>query len=143
MSTIHDANGRGIDTLNPLAVRAESSGIMQPVDIQARYAQTIQTHNAVSVPATTGTSQSAYIDTNGFSDVALTFTNDASTASYADVHWSHDGVAYHSAEGNILPANTQIKKAIQFPTKARYMKVVLANTDAAAHVMSAWAYLKA
>jgi hypothetical protein len=132
-----DSTGGAVNT------NVKGSDIIQPVDIQARYAQTIQMHNAVSVPATTGTSASAWIDCNGFSEIAYTLMNDAGTTNYADIHWSHDGVTYHSAEFGALPSNNAQRKAVNTPVKARYSRLNIANTDASAHIMSSWAYLKA
>lgn len=140
MSVIHDANGRGISSDNPLNVKQAGSDVQMPVDIQSRYQQTVQTHNAVSVAAS-GESQGAWIDTNGFHDVSATLLNDAATTSTLSFFWSNDGSTTHGIE-HVL-SNTEKNKAASATIKARYMKVRIHNGDTAAHVMSAWAYLKA
>lgn len=143
MTILHDATtGEGIGQSSPLPTKVIESTIMQPVDLQGRYQQTIQTHNAVSVTATTGTSASSWIDTNGFNEIALNILNDANTASKADIHWSSDGVTIHGQDKDVLSSSVSSKSTI-IPTKLRYMKVILFNTDASSHIMSAWAYLKA
>jgi hypothetical protein len=111
-----------------------------PVDIQSRLASTIQVVTAQTVAATTGSYVSAWVDCDGFGDIAITFMNDASTTNYADVRWSHDGSTYHSAEFGIIPSNTSNRKAVSTPVKARFAQVVVYNTDAAPHTMNAWFY---
>jgi hypothetical protein len=120
------------------------SNIINPVDIQARYSQTIQTHNAVSVGVSSA-SNSAWIDCNGFSDVAISFVNDAATNMNLELRWSHDGVTDHGWELAVITGNQQ-KKSIQTSVKARYLRVIIANLDTVgniAHTMSTWTYLKA
>jgi hypothetical protein len=119
-----------------------SSNSMTPIDVQSRLQTTIQTHNAVSVAATTGTSDSSWIDTDGFNELAITLMNDATTNSSADLYWSHDGSSIHGVEANFIPSDGIQKKVANTITKARYMKLHIFNTDAASHTMSAWAYLK-
>jgi hypothetical protein len=118
------------------------SSVILPSDIQSHYQQTIQTHNAVSVGASVS-SNSGYIDTDGFNDIALNMKNDAQTTSYAHIYWSNDGVTDCGYEANVLLSNTLIIKSAQIATKARYFKLSLVNGDTIAHTMSAWAYLKA
>lgn len=127
---------------DPLPTREISSDIMKPVDIQARYSKTIQTHTAVSVAPTNGYSDSGFIDTEGFNEIALNLSNDAATASSMHALWSSDGVNTQGADWSII-SGTQQQKSISIPTKLRYCKIRILNTDAAAHTMSAWAYLKA
>lgn len=156
MTMIRDGNGNVIDSTNPLSVSIagansaggalgvdiQSSQVIQPVDVQARYAQTIQTHNAVSVAAS-GSSNGAWIDSNGFDYIGVTFNNDAGTSSYLKFEWSNDGTNVHGEETGILN-NTNMRKSYDIRTRARYFRLVLVNGDtAAAHIMSAWVYLKA
>lgn len=122
-------------------VKITASDIQQPVDVQSHYQQTIQTHNAVSVPATTGLSTGAWIDTNGFDTVAVTFKNSTSTASNVYLYFSSDGI--NEAGWETVGSGTSSTKSGIFETRARYVRVALGNTDAAAKVMSAWIYLKA
>jgi hypothetical protein len=119
------------------------SDIMQPVEIQGRYAQTIQTHNAVSIGASASSTQSTWIDCNGYDQIAVTLSNDGTTASTLNVTWSNDGVTAHGAEAILPNATGSAQRTGIVPVKARYAKLVLINGDAAAHTMSAWAYLKA
>jgi hypothetical protein len=125
----------------PTYTTTAGSTIMQPVEIQGRYASTIQTHNAVSVPGTAGTSLSAWIDVTGYDGLAITLRNDAATNSYVDISWSHDGATIQGSETVLAVAIAQYR-TVYVPTKARYAQIKLGNTDAAAHTMSAWAYLK-
>lgn len=128
------------DVVTPVEVYG--SNIMQPVDIQSHLQTTIQTHNAVSVPATTGLGIGVWIDTNGYDQVAVTFMNDAATASQVNIEWSNDAATRHGID--ILIASGTLKERSGLTgTRARFTRVVLLNTDAAAHVMSAWIYLKA
>jgi hypothetical protein len=122
-------------------VNITGSDVMQPVEIQGRYAQTIQTHNAVNVGAS-GTSNSTWIDCNGFDRLAGTMKNDASTNSSINVFWSNDGVTTHGNE-TVVAQNTLNLKSFETPIKSRYAMVVVSNSDTIAHTMSAWAYLKA
>lgn len=102
----------------------------------------IKTHNAVSVPATNGLAPSAWICCEGFKDVAFTFRNAGAFAGSADLQWSNDGVTQHGLETAILAVGTtQYKQGIT-SVKAPYFRLILANTDASARIMDAWAYLK-
>jgi hypothetical protein len=123
-------------------VSLTGSNVIQPSDIQSHYQQTIQTHNAVSVPLNSN-SVGIWLDTDGFSDLALNFMNDANTANHVDIQWSNDGATIHSLETPLTNVARQYG-AVNIPTKARYARVKVYNDDAAlAHTMSAWAYLKA
>lgn len=122
-------------------VNLNSSNIMLGVDIQSRYATTIQTHNAVTIAAS-GYSTGAWIDAGNFDKVAVTLVNDAQTTSAVNVAWSHDGSVVHANENNILSGTNNQKTAIT-DVKARYFRLVVTNGDTASHIMSAWAYLKA
>lgn len=112
-----------------------------PVEIQGRYATTVQTHNAVSV-AGGATSSSSWIDVSGYDKVGLTLKNDASTSSIGNVYWSHDGVTAHGYDNAVIASNTLAVKAGITDVKAKYMRIDIANLDTVAHTMSAWAYLK-
>lgn len=125
------ANGSGLGV---------TTGDILPVDIQSRYAQTIQTHNAVSVA--TGWSNGLWQDADGFDKVAVTLKNDASTSNTANIEWSNDGVAIQGVETIIANSTTNNRSAIT-EIKMRYFRVNIYNGDAVAHTMSAWAYLKA
>lgn len=118
-----------------------ASEIAVPIDVQAHYAKTIQTHNAVSVGAS-GNSNSSYIDCDGFDKVAFTVLNDAATNSSVETHWSNDGINAHGAETLIVQSTSPNKVGIS-DIKARYVRVQLKNADTVAHTMSAWVYLKA
>ena len=125
-------------------IAIEESKAIVPVDIQARLSQTIQTHSGVTVAPTTGTNDSAWIDCDGFVDVAISQINDALTASHVHVFWSHDnGTTTHGLGVNVLTGTAQQKDPVQIPIKARYLRLQLSNTDATPHVMSTWVYLKA
>jgi hypothetical protein len=112
-----------------------------PVDIQSRLAQTIQTHNAVSI-ATTAWSNGNWIDADGFDKVGVTMLNDASTSSQLNIQWSNDGSSIHGNENLLTTATSNLRQGIT-DIKARYFRVQLNNGDTISHTMSAWAYLKA
>jgi hypothetical protein len=143
LAVIYDAQGRGIDTNNPLPIKHSASDIIQPVEIQSKYAQTIQTHNAVSVPLS-NYSNGSWIDCDGFSDIGVTFVSDSNTLnSSISLHWSNDGSTKHGDETLVATSTPMFKQGVT-SIKSRYVRVVLGNQDSAlAHTMSAWAYLKA
>jgi hypothetical protein len=130
-----DANGGAINT------NTKSSEIIQPVDIQARYATTIQTQAGVMV-APSAWAVGSWIDTNGFDKVSGTMKNDASVASAGNIEWSNDGITIHGIE-LFFPNNTNSTKQGIVDTKARYFRFAINNLDAAPHTLSAWTYLKA
>lgn len=112
------------------------------ISIQSHLQKTIQTHNAVSVPASGTSSQSSYMDLQGFDMIAITFINDAAQNSALNIFWSNDGSTIHGLE-QIIASSTSQTKSGETTIKARYAKIQLTNSDAgAAHIMSAWAYLK-
>lgn len=143
MATIHDESGRGIGASNPLPVKNANSDIIQPVDVQAHYQQTIQTHNAVSVPTVAWSIQSSYMDCDGFDKIAINMINDAGTTASANIIWSTDGVTQHGEDSGVIPSNATQRKSAITDIKARYAKVSIYNSDTISHTISAWAFLKA
>jgi hypothetical protein len=124
-----------------LGVDVKSSQIIQPVDVQARYSQTIQTHNAVSVPTLT-LSVGTWIDAGGFDKLAYTAKTDVASHSWeVSIEWSHDGVSVAAVEYGGVTSNQY--KLSELSTKARYARLRIYNNDAVTHVMSMWAHLKA
>lgn len=122
-------------------VTLTGSNVAQPTDLQSRYSQTIQTHNAVSVGAS-GSSIGTWIDTEGFAKLAITFANDNSTGSKINIHWSNDASSIHGFDDSVGGTTMSQQKTGIVDTKARYARLALFNTDTVAHTMSAWAYLK-
>jgi hypothetical protein len=119
------------------------SNMIQPTEIQSRYATTIQTHNAVSVGASSS-SNSSWIDCDGFTDLAITLKNDAVTTAVVDIDWSHDGTTQHGRDiSSPIPSGTGIVRSATTPIKGRYARISVFNGDTISHTMSAWAYLKA
>lgn len=141
MAVLTTVSGQPIADNNGLQTKIVASDIQQPVEIQGRYATTIQTHNAVNILASGSSVSTTWIDCNGFSELAITLLNDAGTNSAIDIQWSNDGTALHGKD--YLAGSTPQHKAMSVPIKARYAKVQLWNNDTVAHTMSAWAYLKA
>lgn len=125
------------------AVEINGTTIMQPIDIQSRLATTIQTHNAVSVAATTGISTSSVIDCAGYDQLAITFQSDAVASNQVEVVWNNVGTSINQGSEVPLATSTARYRAAIVPIKARYCTIVIYNTDAAAHTISVWAYLKA
>jgi hypothetical protein len=124
-----------------LGVDVKASQIIVPTDVQSRYAQTIQAHSGVMV-SPSGAPSSAWIDTNGFSELSVTMSSDATHTSDLTLNWSNDGVNIHGWDSVISNASRQYG-AGSVSTRARYVRLVIGNKDAAPHTMSAWAYLKA
>lgn len=137
-----DNNGRAIGKDNPLDINVNASAVIQPVDVQARYAQTIQTHSATVITPSTTSVQSSWMDCNGFDKVAITLLNDAATSSDSSISWSHDGSTVQGKE-TVLASASQKERCGVVDIKARYAKVSVTNFDAAPHTISAWVYLKA
>lgn len=127
-----------------LGVDITQADAIVPMDVQNHLTQTIQAFNAVSIPLST-TSQSAWINCDGFLDVTFLLKNDASTNSYADFQYSFDGgTTIASADYTALVSSTSQNKTVNMPVKAPYIRINLANGDAgAAHTMSGWVYLRA
>lgn len=137
----------GVLTVKPdgtIQVNIVGTDIMQPIDIQSHYQQTIQTHTGAMV-APNGTSLSAvWVDTSGFDRIGVTLLNDANASSRLHIHWSNDGITTHGFDVDICPASTYRQRAGETTAKARYMKIEVQNADTTTpHTMSAWAYLKA
>jgi hypothetical protein len=117
------------------------SGIMVPVDVQSRYQKTVQTHNAVSVSASSSSGQASYMDVSGYENVAITGQASPSEKWGFTVYWSHDGVSVHGVDFGAV--DVMNNKTLALPVKARYMKVNLNNSATNASTMNAYAYLKA
>lgn len=111
--------------------------------IMSREQKTIKTHNAVSVPLN-GVSVGTWIDASGFDKLAFTMLSDTNAANnQLNIGWSNDGTNVHGDELALTNAGGQYRNGIT-DVKARYFRFVVRNNDAAAaHTMSAWAYLKA
>lgn len=132
-----NANG---DVVTPVEVYG--SNIQLPVDIQSHLTTTIQTQVAVTVAATTGVNLStAWVDTNGYTSISSTVRSDATHAMSLKLVWSNDGTNIHNTQ--TVATGTGFDQGGVVDTRARYVKVQIENTDAAAHVMNAWVYLKA
>jgi hypothetical protein len=142
--TIADNQGNAIDQNNPLPVDLTTSEAIIPVDIQNRLISTIQTHNAVSVPLSSSSENTNWVDTDGFTDIGVTFLiGTAGLSSQLSLRWSNDGANGHGFETPIT-SGTGSQRTGLVPTKARYVKVTCTNLDAtSANTMSAWVYLKA
>jgi hypothetical protein len=123
-----------------LNVKLADSGIILPVDVQTRYPQTIQTHNAVSVSAS-AFSNGTWALCEGFDKIAITVLNDAAVSSEVIIQYSNDGVNLHGSE--YFGATSLKEKKHLSEIGAKWFRIVLNNKDAATHTMSAWAYLKA
>jgi hypothetical protein len=135
-----------------LPVNIVGTGLILPVDTQARATSTIVTHNAASIAANTSSIPSTWIDTqdpnNPFTECDITLLNDAAANSSLDLYWSNDGTTIHGINAGVIPAGTAQRRAYD-PDKsvrcaARWMKVVPTNLDgAAAHTMTVTVYSKA
>jgi hypothetical protein len=132
-----------VDVDGLVKVNVENSDIMQPIEIQGRLSTTIQTHNGTSI-AKDQWASGAWIDTVGYSEIAVTLLMDAGTNNSVALEWSNDGVNKHGGE-TLLGVSTAKERAGSTPTKARYVRVSVQNSDTVTtpHTVSAWAYLKA
>lgn len=125
-----------------LGVNIKQSEVMIPVDIQSRYTRTIQTHNAVSIGASSSSS-SNFFSSDGFNEISITLLLDGGTASQVYIHWSHDGVNPHGDDSTLPGNSTGNLKAFTTSVKAKYFKVILRNNDASSsRIATAYAYLK-
>jgi hypothetical protein len=121
----------------------EGSEIQQPVEIQGRLAQTIQTHNALSIGANAWSS-SAYLDGAGFSTICVTASMASGTGMSVVIDFSHDGVNYFSGVTIYDSTGATFAPSTEIPLSARYFRVGIKNKDATnAKTTSAYAYLKA
>jgi hypothetical protein len=116
------------------------SGIMVPVDVQSRYQKTVQTHNAVSISATSWSNSNAWLDCSGFEKIAVTFKHEATISTTIEMQWSNDGATHHGRETSFT--GTAIDGVAVVEVKARYFRISIRNGDAAAHTTSVWAYLR-
>lgn len=123
-------------------VSIKGSDIMQPVDIQSIYAQTVQGQNGTIIAPST-TNNSSFIDVFGFSEVAITLLlTGGSGNSKIECRWSHDGVNLHGWE-EVLGNGTGTLRAVNVPIKARYISLSVVNGDTVPRTCSVWMYLKA
>lgn len=113
-----------------------------PYHIVKRKQTTIQTHNQVSVGASGGISDSAWIDCLGFEKLAFTVLNDAAKPNHVHIWWSNDGINNQGITLNAVPSTSDQHRAGEVSVMARYVKIRLNNGDTVSHIMSAWAYLK-
>jgi hypothetical protein len=150
--TIADNQGNAIDQNNPLPVDLTTSEAIIPTDIQNHLTQSIQTHNAVSVPLSGNSAQgngSSFAPCDGFKDISITVSNDNNTSTISiAIQWSFDGTNVQGGTSLVSnqPCNAwgNTKTFTINDIQAPYFRVALVNGDAtAAHTMSAWAYLKA
>ena len=120
----------------------QEAGIMIPVDIQSRYSQTIQTHNAI-VLTTVNSKSGAWIDCGSFEKIACTLLTEVATdKTLIQFHWSNDGVVLHGRD-SFTGIPVMAEKSFIAETKARYVRIQIQNNDTVSHTVSAWAYLKA
>jgi hypothetical protein len=124
-----------------LGVELKGSIVAQPVDVQARYQTTIQTHAGVMI-APSALNQSAWVDVSSFDKLAVNVTNDAFKNFSLVLLWSTNGTDVSGRES--LPvAAAQRWVSHEVGTKLKYVKVELQNTDVEPHTFSSHVYLKA
>lgn len=123
-------------------VKLSGSDVQVPIDIQYRAAQTIQTHNAVSVALSSNSIEATWHDADGYDKIAATLFVDANINCQIDIQWSNDGSTWQATDALIVAGVANRRSGI-IDVRARYFKFQVYNNDAAlAHTMSAWAYLK-
>lgn len=116
--------------------------IQNPTEIQSRRTQTIQTHNAVSVPATTGQSASSWYQSDGYDKIAVGSFGDVSYSGSIQIGWSSDGITVNFYDIVQATSTTTTKGGI-VDVKMPYFRVIVLNADTSARTVSTWAYLKA
>jgi hypothetical protein len=126
-----------------LNVNLANTGIILPVDSQARYGQTIPTHSGVIVTPSGSNANASWIDCNGFSDIAITLSNSGATPTRVNIYWSHDGATLQGIDVSALPSASNQYRAANIPIKARYAKLEVVNENASPATISTWTYLKA
>jgi hypothetical protein len=139
-----DVNGdyKATGEKNPLPVSIEDSGGAAQVDIQYRKQQYKPGLTGQIIPAN-NTGETAWIDTDGFDKVAFTYISDAASSNTAHVLFSNDNTNIHDIVLNALPTQAVKERGLVVETRARYVKLRIANNDGAApHTFNAWAYLK-
>lgn len=141
--SIYDSDNKELFvTDNPAKIGVSESEIIIPVDIQTRYAQTIQTHNAVSVVAS-GNSSSPWFDCSGFDKIAVMGQSNQALNWGIEIHWSDDSSSQRGLETLIAPSPANSKIQIT-DVKAKFFRVVVKNTDATtSQIISTYTYLKA
>lgn len=139
---LKDAFDKGIHQVQDVALTG--SQIQQPTDIQSHYQTTIQTHNAVSVGATTFSIPANWTSCKGFDSIEATaLYTQALSDNKVNILWSNDGLTVHAEEPIIASGYLNAKKAGGVPTRADYFKIVPYNAHTAADTISVFAYLKA
>lgn len=139
-----------VDTDGLLAVKSagdfsvgiSSSEIMQPVDIQSHYQQTIQGHVGVTIPPESYSS-SVWIDTAGFNELAISVQCASSQSHAMTTDWSFDGVNPQGFESVKDLPSAGTRMTVSIPTKARYIKFNVRNNLTTPNTVSSWVYLKA
>jgi hypothetical protein len=124
-------------------VSLAGSNVIAPVDIQARYAQTIQSHSVVNIPAN-DRSYSQWIDVSGFNEIEITaigegdifdcyieFSHDANRIVFSDAFSYHHEGSQIDSEG-----------AFSQKVRTRYVRIVIMNPSPGVLVSSSWLYLK-
>lgn len=134
-----DANGNSVGLVELTGSNIPEAQAI-PYQIVKRKQTTIQTHNAVSVGASSS-SIGSWIDCGGFDKLGATLFNDAATSSGLVLQWSNDGVTFHGYE-SLISTSTLKEKIAETSVKARYVRLQVWNDDTVPHTMSAWAYLK-
>lgn len=116
--------------------------VIDAVHLSSISSQTIHTHKSVTVPAGSSSyGDSGWIDTCGYSKIAVTMISDASAPNFIYLVWSHDQSNNQGGETLVPTASSNLRSGIT-ETKARYCRVQVKNEDTEPHTMSAWAYLK-
>jgi hypothetical protein len=132
-----DSNGGAINT------NVKSSDIIQPVDIQSRYAQTVQAHNTVNIPAY-DRSYSQWIDVSGFNEIEITTIGQGDIFD-CYIEFSHDtnrvvftdAFSYNN-EGSQIDSEGAFSQKV----RTRYVRVIIMNPSSGVLVSSSWLYLK-
>lgn len=124
-----------------LSTQIVQSDVMVPTEIQGNYQTTNQFFNNVTI-APSAQQSSTWIDTNGFTDVAITLLCSVQSKMTLEVDWSNDGITKHGYEGIYADAVVTRRAAIT-STKARYVMVTVKNGDVAPVIVNTFTYLKA
>jgi hypothetical protein len=105
-----------------------------PMEVQARYATTIQTHSGVSILPNTwnnGAWVDSYVDGAPLTYLGISINMTSGTGMTLVVGFSHDGVNYFSETDSIYDGTSALlatKTDIELP--ARYFRFQIKNKDA-------------
>lgn len=142
-------NSVEVDNDGNINTGLSNSKIVQPVDIQARLTQSIQTHTGVTIPNNNGVSTGigwvdSHVDGSPLTHLGITASMTSGTGMRIEVQFSNDGVNYFSFISVYDGTTKDFATDKDIQLSARWFRISITNKDASApKVTNAHAYLKA